>query len=114
MIQSESIDGHIDGSTFVRTEIGKPKKLAKLEEKDIRNIETTLLSLLRGTDNLDIARMEKQTGVDRTTLRRTLIILLGDGIIQGTLEGDLFILNDKMDMRYFVGKLVDELKAQVG
>jgi WD40 repeat protein len=113
MIQSEDIDGHLDGSTFVRTEPRKHKKIIKLEEKDIRNVQTTLLSLLRGSDNVDVALMEKETGVDRTILRRTLIILLGEGTVEGTLEGDFFIPSEKMDMRYFAEKLIDELRAQI-
>jgi len=112
MIQSEDIDGHLDGNTFVRTEPKKRKKLAKLDERDIRNVQTTLLNLLKGTDSVDVARLEKETGIDRSVLRRTLIILLGEETVQGTLEGDLFILGEKMDAKYFAEKLINELKAQ--
>jgi len=114
MIQSEDIDGHLDGNTFVRTEPKKRKRLVRVEEKDIKNVQATLLNLLRGTDTVDVARMEKETGVDRSILRRTLIILLGEETIQGTLEGDLFTLGEKMDVRYFAEKLVNELRALAG
>jgi hypothetical protein len=112
MIQSEDIEGYLDGSTFVRTETKKRKKSIKLEEEDVRNLQTTLLNLLKSTDSVDVARMERETGIDRTILRRTLIILLGEGTAEGTLEGNLFIPDKKMDMKDFTGKLIDELRAQ--
>ncbi|TFH05413.1 MAG: hypothetical protein E4H14_12795 [Candidatus Thorarchaeota archaeon] len=112
MIQSDDIDGHIDGSTFVRT--AKKPKYKKIEEKDARQVQSTLLDLLRGTDTVDVTKMEKETGVDRTLLRRTLIILLGEGTVQGTLDGNLFALDERMSSRDFAEKLVEELKAQTG
>jgi WD40 repeat protein len=112
MIQSGDIEGYLDGSTFVRTETKKRKRSIKLEEEDIRDLQTTLLNLLKSTDSVDVARMERETGIDRTILRRTLIILLGEGTVEGTLEGNLFIPDKKMDMKDFTGKLIDELRAQ--
>jgi hypothetical protein len=112
MIQSEDIEGYLDGSTFVRTETKKRKKSIKLEEKDIHTIQTALLNLLKNTDSVDVERMERETGIDRTILRRTLIILLGEGIVEGTLEGNLFIPDKKINLRDFVEKMVDELRAQ--
>ena len=111
MIQSGDIEGYLDESTFVRT---KKVKFKKIQEKEAKNIESILLDLLRGTDTVDVSNMEKETGVDRTLLRRSLIILLGEGIIQGTLDGDLFALDEKMNSRNFVEKLVEELRAQTG
>jgi hypothetical protein len=113
MIQSGDIEGYLDGSTFVRTESKKPKKSGKLDEKTIQNVYATVLNLLKGVDSVDVKRMEKETGVDWAILRRTLIILLGEGVVQGSLEGDLFIPSGKMDMKKFAEKLVDELRAQV-
>jgi len=55
--------------------------------------------------------MEKETGVDSTFLRRTLIILLGEGTIQGTLDGNLFALDERMSSRDFAEKLIEELRA---
>ena len=108
MIQSGEIEGHIDGSTFVRT--AKKPKFKKIAARDARNIESVLLDLLRGTDTVDVSEMEKETGVDRTLLRRTLIILLGEGMIQGTLDGNLFALDERMNSREFAEKLVRELR----
>jgi hypothetical protein len=112
MIQSGDIEGHIDDSTFVRTK--KQPKYKKINEREARDVHSTLLDLLRGADTLDIEKMEKQTGVDRTLLRRTLIILLGEGSIQGTLEGTLFALDERMSSRDFADKLIEELRVQTG
>lgn len=111
MIQSGDIEGHLDDSTFVRT---KKVKYKKIQEKEARNIESILLDLLRGADTVDVNNMEKETGVDRSLLRRSLIILLGEGVVQGTLDGDLFALDEKMSSRDFAEKLVEELRAQTG
>jgi len=112
MIQSDVIEGHIDNSTFVRTT--KKIKYKKIDEKDARNVQSILLDLLKGTDTIDVSRMEKETGVDRTLLRRTLIILLGEGAIQGTLDGNLFALDERMNSRDFAEKLIEELRTQTG
>ena len=112
MIQSGEIEGHLDGSTFVRTT--KKRKYKKIEEKDARNVQSILLDLLKGTDTIDVSKMEKETGVDRTLLRRTLIILLGEGTVQGTLDGNLFALDERMNSRDFAEKLIEELRTQAG
>ncbi|MGY5880685.1 MAG: hypothetical protein RTV31_10565 [Candidatus Thorarchaeota archaeon] len=112
MIQSGDIEGHIDGSTFVRTK--KKPKYKKIGEKEARNVESILLNLLRGTDTIDVTNMEKETGVNRKLLRRTLIILLGEGTVQGTLDGNLFALDERMSSRDFAEKLIEELRAQTG
>jgi len=112
MIQSGVIEGHLDDSTFVRT--AKKPKYKKIDEKDARNAQSILLDLLKGTDTVDVIRMEKETGVDRSLLRRTLIILLGEGAIQGTLNGNLFALDEKMSSRDFAEKLIEELREQTG
>jgi hypothetical protein len=114
MIQSGDIEGYLDGNTFVRTESRKTKKAAKLDEKTIQNVYATLLSLLKGTDSVDVRRMEKETGVSREVLRRTLILLLGEGAVQGTLDGDLFVLGGKAEAKRFAERMVDELRAQAG
>jgi len=110
MIQSGDIEGHIDGSTFVRT--AKKRKYKKIAEQDARNVRSILLDLLKGTDTIDVSKMEKETGVDHTLLRRTLIILLGEGTIQGTLDGNLFALDERMSSRDFAEKLIEELREQ--
>ncbi|TFG31872.1 zinc ribbon domain-containing protein [Candidatus Thorarchaeota archaeon] len=111
MIKSHNFDGHIDGSIFVRTEPKKKQRFKKLDDKDISSVRSTLLDLLRGTDSISVSKMELETGVDRILLRRTLIILLGEGIIQGTLEGDVFVLDERMNSQVFAERLIDELRA---
>ena len=113
MIQSDVIEGHIDGHMFVRTE-SKKKKIPVPSRKDIQKVKGTLQDLLGGTDTLDVGRLEKETGIDRRILRRTLIILLGEGTIQGALSGDEFILEKKQDINDFERKLMDELATWSG
>ncbi|MFX1578681.1 MAG: hypothetical protein ACFFBJ_03475 [Promethearchaeota archaeon] len=112
MIQSDVIEGHLDGNTFVRTQL--KKKLPAPSERDIHNLEDALRDLLRGTDTLDIRLLEKETGVDRRILRRTLIILLGEGAVRGSLIGDEFILEEKQKISDFERKMIDELTAWSG
>jgi WD40 repeat protein len=112
MIQSDVIEGHIDGNTFVRTE--HKKKISGPSKQEIQKVKGSLRALLRGADTLDVCRLERETGVDRSILRRTLIILLGEGAIQGTLSGDEFILEKKQDLNDFESKLADELETRSG
>jgi hypothetical protein len=112
MLQSDEIEGHIDGNVFVRTE--SKKKIQAPTKKEVRNVEGTLRDLLLGTDTLDVHRLEKETGVDRRILRRTLIILLGEGTIQGSLSGNEFILEEKQDVDDFTKKMVKELTTWSG
>jgi hypothetical protein len=109
MIQSDAIEGHIDGNTFVRTESTKKKKIPAPSRKSIQMVPETLKNLLRGTNSLDVRQLEQETGVDRRILRRTLIILLGEGAIDGSLTGDEFILQEKQDTDDFQRKLLEEL-----
>jgi len=113
MIQSNVIEGHIDGNMFVRTE-SKKKRIPVPSKQSVRKVKGTLRDLLIGTDTLDVHRLEKETGVDRRILRRTLIILLGEGTIQGTLSGDEFILEEKQDIDDFTKKVVKELATWSG
>ncbi len=113
MIQSNEIEGHIDGTMFVRTET-KKKRIPAPARQNIQKAKGILRDLLRGTDTLDISRLEKGTGVDRRILRRTLIILLGEGTIQGSLTGDEFILAEKQSVSDFEKKLLDELTTWSG
>ncbi len=112
MIQSDAIEGHIDGNTFVRTE--PKKKIPTPSKEDIRRVKGTLRDILQGTDTLDIRRLERETGVDRGILRRTLIILLGEGSIKGSLIGDEFLLEKKQDINDFERKMLDELETWSG
>jgi WD40 repeat protein len=108
MIQSDEIEGHIDGNMFIRTE--SKKRIPSPSRQDIQKVKGTLRELLHGTDTLDIRHLERETGVDHRVLRRTLIILLGEGSVQGTLSGDEFILEGKQNINDFERKLVDELR----
>jgi len=113
MIQSNEIEGHIDGNMFVRTE-SKKKRIPAPSRQDVRKVKGSLRNLLRGTDTLDVSRLEKETGVDRRILRRTLIILLGEGTIHGSISGDEFILEEKQNVSDFERKLLDELETWSG
>ena len=77
-------------------------------------MKSTLMDLLRGTDSISVSKLERETGVDRVLLRRTLIILLGEGIIQGTFEGDLFVLDERMNSHFFAEKLIEEMRVLAG
>jgi WD40 repeat protein len=112
MIQSDAIEGHIDGNVFVRTE--SRKKIPTPSSKDIQKVKGSLRDLLRGTDTLDVRRLEQETGIDRRILRRTLIILLGEGTVQGSLSGDNFILEKNQDINDFERRLMDELDSWRG
>jgi len=113
MIQSNEIEGHIDGNMFVRTK-SKKKRIPVPSKQDVQKVKGALHDLLRGSDTLDVRRLEKETGVDRRILRRTLIILLGEGTIEGSLSGDEFILEEKQNVRDFERKLLDELETWSG
>ncbi|MFX1482308.1 MAG: hypothetical protein ACFFCP_03880 [Promethearchaeota archaeon] len=113
MIQSGVIEGHIDGNVFVRTET-KKMRIPAPSKQSVHRVRSTLRELLLGTDTLDVAQLEKETGVDRRILRRTLIILLGEGAIHGSLSGDDFILEEKQDANDFAKKMVDELETWSG
>ncbi|TFG31681.1 zinc ribbon domain-containing protein [Candidatus Thorarchaeota archaeon] len=114
MIKSDYFEGYLDGSTFVRTEPKKKQRFKKLEDKEVKSVKSALVDLLQGTDSISVSKMERETGIDRILLRRTLIILLGEGIIHGTLEGDLFVLDEKMNSQFFAERLIEELKALTG
>jgi hypothetical protein len=110
MIQNEIIDGHIDGNTFVRTE-DKRKKRVKVSETSIDKAQRILIELLRDQRTIDIQQMEKESGVDRRILRRTLLILLGEEKAKGALSGDEFALDKKENIERFVRNLIDELRS---
>ncbi|MBD3407711.1 MAG: hypothetical protein GF411_16455 [Candidatus Lokiarchaeota archaeon] len=110
MIQSGEMEGHIDGNVFVRTEKPKLSKSDKPTEKDVKETRRVLQDLLDNRESIDIDNIEKETGVDRKILRRTLLILLGDGVIQGTLTGHTFSLDDKQSAEEFILRFDSELR----
>lgn len=110
MIQSRSIEGHIEDNTFVRTEVKLPRGVKKPRPHAVDRVPHALLNLLKGQDSFAVARLERETGVDREVLRRTLIILLGDGEVKGTLDGDEFRLAGQQDAHALGRKMVEELR----
>jgi hypothetical protein len=79
----------------------KKEKLAKMSD--------VLKALLRKEKHLEIDAMVRETGVPRDILRHTLLILLADGVIEGNLTGDHFVLAKSQDKGQFVKKLHREL-----
>ena len=66
-------------------------------------------------DNLRLTPESSILGkTDERACRCTLIILLGEGTVRGTLDGNLFTLDERMSSRDFVEKLIEELRAQTG
>ncbi|UCE09583.1 MAG: zinc ribbon domain-containing protein [Candidatus Thorarchaeota archaeon] len=112
MIQAGAIEGHIDGSTFVRTKKPRKRKLPRPNKQTIDKTMASIRDLLEGRETLDILRLEKETGIDRRILRRTLLILLGEGEIEGVFSEDTFTLDAGQEISQFIWKLEKELKAQ--
>ncbi|TXT57509.1 MAG: hypothetical protein BAJATHORv1_10211 [Candidatus Thorarchaeota archaeon] len=110
MIQSGEIEGHIDGNVFVRTEKPKIARSDRPTEKSVKETRQILQDLLDRKDSFDIDQIEKETGVDRKILRRTLLILLGDGVIEGSLTGQIFTLDDKKKAEEFILRFDSELR----
>jgi hypothetical protein len=54
--------------------------------------------------------MERETGIPAKILRRTLLILLGEGVVQGVLSGNIFSLDQKQNARSFAKRFDEELK----
>ncbi len=110
MIKKGSLDGHLDGNTFVRTVKPKPKDMKKPSMEDVRRAEEALDALLSGSDTLDVRMAERESGIDRRILRSTLMILLGEGLIKGNFYGDVFTLDEKQNRKEFLKKLINELQ----
>lgn len=107
MIRSGTIEGHIEGNIFIRKRIKKqrPKPTKSTIKKSIRVIK----DLLHGMDTVDIQLVEKETGIDKSILRSTILILLGEGEINGTFSDGKFTLESSQDALEFVEKLEGEL-----
>ena len=111
MIRSGTISGHIDGNMFVRTEAPKKARLPKPSRRSVDGALKVLKDLLGEEDSIDIAKMEKETGIDRRILRRTLLILLGEGDVEGVFSGNVFSLDSKQSAQEFLRKFERELKT---
>ncbi len=114
MIQSGAIEGYIQENTFVRTKADVIAGGKKPAPNEIQRVPDALMDLLRQRDSFAVDRLEKETGVHRDILRRTLIILLGEGDIKGTLDGDQFRLAEGEDIRAFAKKIGQELRKWSG
>ena len=109
MIETGDIDGYIEGNTFVRI-----KKIAFSKEdlpttEAIDNIPDVLTSLLKGEQRFEIDVLESSTGVPRRILRQTLMILLGEGLVEGYFSGDEFVVSRKQNTDEFIRRLQSEL-----
>ncbi|MHA1910016.1 MAG: hypothetical protein ACW98Y_22175 [Candidatus Thorarchaeota archaeon] len=109
MIESKDIVGHIDGNTFVRTVKRKRVKDMMPSKQKLAEVPDALKALLRKEKHLDIDAMVKETEIPREILRQTLLILLADGVIEGNLTDEHFILAKSQDKNQFVKKLHTEL-----
>jgi WD40 repeat protein len=110
MIQNEIIDGHIDGNTFVRTEKFKAKKI-EIPDDSVVQIRKVLTERLKDGNSIDIQLIEKESGVDRSLLRRALLILLGEEKVKGMLSEGNFILDERENTKRFINHLLDELRG---
>jgi len=109
MIETGDIDGYIEGNTFVRAQETELRKEDLPTTEAVENIPDVLMSLLRGEQRFEIDVLEGRTGVPRKVLRHTLMILLGEGLVEGYFSGDEFVLNQKQDAQEFVRRLESEL-----
>ncbi|MDF1538110.1 MAG: hypothetical protein P1Q69_04325 [Candidatus Thorarchaeota archaeon] len=109
MIEAKEIEGHLDDDTFVRTVKRKRVQDVMPPKEKIAEIPEVLLALLRGDNHLEIDTMVRRTGVPRNILRHTLLILLAEGIIEGNLSEDHFVLAKNQDTKQFIKKLHSEL-----
>lgn len=107
MIQSGAIEGHIEGNTFIRKKITRQKPMPS--RSTIRRSLQVIRNLLQGKGTIDIQLIEKETGIDRSILRRTILILLGEGEIYGTFSDEKFTLDSNQDAFEFLEKLEAEL-----
>ena len=114
MIQSRAIEGYIQENMFVRTQAGARKILKKPDQKAIQRVPSAILDLLKGQGSFEVAKLERETEVDRDVLRRTLIILLGEGEVKGTLDGNEFRLSEGQDPRELARLMTEELRSWSG
>ncbi|MHA2141144.1 MAG: hypothetical protein ACXADD_06530 [Candidatus Thorarchaeota archaeon] len=111
MIKKGKFDGHFNRDVFVRTLEKKPKKPIKPSKAQAQAAVKMTKNLLDKKDSFDIGLVEEETGVPQQILRRTLIILLAEGLIEGIIEGNVFILDKEQSIREFLSRLQKELEA---
>ncbi len=107
MIQSGTIEGHIEGNMFIRKKIARRVKASSMST--IKRALKVVQDILQENNTLDVEMVEKETGIDRSILRRTILILLGEGEINGTFSDETFTLDSNQDATEFLEKLKAEL-----
>lgn len=111
MIEKGILDGHFNKDVFVRTIEKEDRRPLKASRAQAQAAVKMTKDLLDKNESFDIADVEKETGVPQNILRRTLIILLGEGLIEGIIEGNAFVLAKEQDIRKFLNILQKELEA---
>ncbi len=112
MIKKNIINGHIERHMFVRSlPVRAGREAQGLDPAAIQRVRKVLVDLLRKKNSIEIALLEQQTGVPREILRRTIIILLGDGELLGTLSGDVFEIDKQQNREALVKALEQGLMA---
>jgi hypothetical protein len=109
MIEAKEIEGYLDGNTFVRTTKHLMRDAHLPSKQQLQNVPDILASLLKGKDRIEIDKMSRETGVPIPILRKTLMILLADEDIAGSLQDDYFVLNKKQDTEQLIKKVYREL-----
>ncbi|TFG14854.1 WD40 repeat domain-containing protein [Candidatus Thorarchaeota archaeon] len=111
MIEKRIVEGHIDGNVFVRTRPWKIKSSNRPRRDEIRRLPEVIFSLLKKEKSFEIQLVEKKTGIDRSVLRKSLLILLGDEEIEGRMSDNEFILEESQEIESFVSKLLEEIES---
>lgn len=111
MVEQGEIQGYFEGSIFVRTKRAPMFKGDLIAADAIGNVASVLTSLLKGENRFEIDLLESSTGVPERILRHVLLILLGEGLVEGHFYGREFVVSEKQNMQEFVRKLLDELTA---
>jgi len=111
MVETGDIKGYFEGNTFVRTEKVPPFEKDVLTTDAIANITSVLTSLLKGEQSFEIDLMEINTGVPKRILRHALLVLLGEGLVEGHFSGQEFVISDRQNIQDFIRRLQSELNT---
>ncbi len=111
MVKQGMLDGYFDGPRFVVSEppaVVTPPPGARVSVEDLQRVVDRLLS---SDNSLDLHVMAEETGIPVAVLRRTLLILLGDGAIDGTLSQETFTVAGAGGVSKLVEALAQELRV---
>jgi hypothetical protein len=111
MIKRGALEGHFDGNVFVRTVKKRTDRVARPSKEATGAAVKMIGDLLKKKNSFEIQLIEEETGLPRKILRRTLMILLGEELVEGTLYGDIFTIIGKKNVNEFVKRLQKELGA---